>query len=131
MRIAVCIRVNRLCEILEQQLPDDEVFDCDPSEVVELTPTVDVLIPMIAPIPAAAFANDRLKLVQQFGVGLDTVDIPAATRAGVLVANVPSVGIRNAESVAELAIAHMLMLARKGIGIIPTSPEDSITRTTM
>ncbi len=113
MRIAVCIRVNRLCEILEQQLPDDEIFDCDRSEVIELAPTVDVFVPTISPISAAAFADGRLKLVQQFGVGLDTVDIPAATRAGVLVANVSSVGTGNAESVAELAIAHMLMLSRR------------------
>ncbi len=113
MRIAVCIRAYRILEILRQQLPDDEIFDCDRSEVVGLAPTVDVFIPTIAPIPGAAFANDRVKLVQQFGVGLDTVDIPAATRAGVLVANVPSVGTGNAESVAELAIAHMLMLSRR------------------
>ena len=114
MRIASCTRrIPRIYKILKQQLPDDEVLDCDRSEVVELAPTVDVFIPTNVPIPAAAFANDRVKLVQQFGVGLDIVDIPAATRAGVLVANVSSVGTGNAESVAELAIAHMMMLSRR------------------
>lgn len=113
MRIGLCIRgFQRILEILREELPDDEVFECAPDEVVEYAPSTDVFLPTVAPIPAAAFANPRLKLVQQYGVGLDSIDIPAATAAGVMVANVPGVGTGNAESVAELAIAHMLMLAR-------------------
>ncbi|NNL84372.1 MAG: hydroxyacid dehydrogenase [Myxococcales bacterium] len=113
MRIGVCIRgYKRIMELLRECLPDDEIFDCDREEVIAVAGDADVLIPTIAPIPEAAFTGARLKLVQQYGVGLDSVDIPAATRAGVLVANVPSVGTGNAESVAELAIAHMLMLSR-------------------
>ncbi|MGH8931781.1 MAG: hypothetical protein ACRDZO_14440 [Egibacteraceae bacterium] len=41
------------------------------------------------------------------------MDIPAATRLGVYVANVPSSGTGNAESMAELAIFLMLALARQ------------------
>ncbi|MFT4560998.1 MAG: phosphoglycerate dehydrogenase-like enzyme [Gammaproteobacteria bacterium] len=113
MRIGLCIRgFTRVLEILKQELPHDEVYECDADEVIALAPETDVFLPTVAPIPAAAFAAPRLKLVQQYGVGLDSVDIPAATASGVLVANVPSVGTGNAESVAELAIAHMLMLSR-------------------
>lgn len=113
MRIGLCIRgFTRILDILREELPDDEVFECDASDVVELAGDTDIFLPTVAPIPAATFATPRLKLVQQYGVGLDSVDIPAATAAGVLVANVPSVGTGNAESVAELAIAHMLMLSR-------------------
>jgi phosphoglycerate dehydrogenase-like enzyme len=54
-----------------------------------------------------------VKLVQQYGAGLDTVDIPAATRHGVYVANVPSAGTGNAESCAELSLLFMLALARQ------------------
>ena len=43
---------------------------------------------------------------------LDSIDIETATAVGVPVCNVPSVGTGNAESVAELAIAHLLMLSR-------------------
>ena len=114
MRIALCSRgFTRLSQILTEYLPDDELIECAGGEVIALAKEVDVFIPVVARIPAAAFAAPRLKLVQQYGVGLDSVDIPAATRAGVLVANVPSVGTGNAESVAELAIAHMLMLSRQ------------------
>ncbi len=52
----------------------------------------------------------RLKLVAMFGVGLDHIDIPAATERGVLVTNVPG---GNSACVAELVFAMMLDLAHK------------------
>jgi phosphoglycerate dehydrogenase-like enzyme len=113
MRIGLCTRgFGRLSEILHELLPQDEIFECAAGEVVALATDLDVIIPIVAQIPAQTFASSRLKLVQQYGVGLDSIDIPAATAAGVWVANVPSVGTGNAESVAELAIAHLLMLSR-------------------
>ncbi len=113
MRIGLCIKsYGRILEILKEELPHDDVFACQPDEVIALAPGADVLLPTVAPIPAAVFEAPRLRLVQQYGVGLDSIDIDAATRAGVLVANVPGVGTGNAESVAELAIAQMLMLSR-------------------
>ena len=118
MRIGLCIRgLTRIFEILKELLPDDEVFECSAGDVVARARDTDVFIPTVTPIPPEALSGGRLKLVQQYGVGLDCVDIPAATRAGVWVANVPSVGTGNAESVAELAVLHMMMLAR----IIPTA----------
>ncbi|MSR14795.1 MAG: hydroxyacid dehydrogenase [Gammaproteobacteria bacterium] len=113
MRIGLCSRgYTRIMQVLSDGLPEDEILECSASEVVALANEVDVLIPIVAPIPAASFIGSRLKLVQQYGVGLDSVDIPAATQAGVMVANVPSAGTGNAESVAELAITHLLMLSR-------------------
>jgi len=55
-------------------------------------------------------AADRLEVIARAGVGLDNVDVPAATRAGVVVAFTPS---QNAISVAELTVGLMLALARK------------------
>lgn len=120
MRIALCLRgYTRILQLLQECLPEDEVFECSGAEILERAADADVLIPIVTPIPSAVLAAPRVKLVQQYGVGLDILDIPAATAAGVLVANVPSVGSGNAESVAELAIAHMMMLSRA----IPTSFE--------
>jgi D-3-phosphoglycerate dehydrogenase len=51
-----------------------------------------------------------LKAVVRYGIGLDTIDIPAATARGVLVANVPDYCI---DEVADHALAHFLNLARK------------------
>jgi D-3-phosphoglycerate dehydrogenase len=55
-----------------------------------------------------AAAHD-LKVVGRAGVGLDNVDVVAATKAGVLIACTPD---QNAISVAELAMGMMLSLAR-------------------
>jgi phosphoglycerate dehydrogenase-like enzyme len=113
LRIGVCSpNFTRLLQILQNALPADEIYACARDEVVACATDTDVFIPIVTPISAPVFSAPRLLLVQQFGVGLDSVDIPAASAAGVLVANVPSVGTGNAESVAELAIAHMLMLSR-------------------
>jgi D-3-phosphoglycerate dehydrogenase len=55
-------------------------------------------------------AADRLEIIARAGAGLDNVDVPAASRAGVVVAYTPS---QNAISVAELTWGLMLALARK------------------
>jgi phosphoglycerate dehydrogenase-like enzyme len=74
---------------------------------------VDVVIPLMARIDATVLEHGRFGLIQQFGVGLETVDIDAATRAGVWVARVPSPACANAASVAEHAILLMLALSRR------------------
>src|SRR5438094_1883475 len=51
----------------------------------------------------------KLRVIGRAGVGVDNVDLPAATAAGVLVMNTPG---GNAVSVAEHTIALMLCLAR-------------------
>ncbi len=54
-------------------------------------------------------AATRLRVIARAGVGLDNVDIKAATVAGVMVVNAPT---SNVISAAELTIGHMLSLAR-------------------
>lgn len=54
-------------------------------------------------------AAKGLRLVHMHGTGLDGIDVAAATRAGVLVANVPGM---NKNAVAELTVAMMLIAAR-------------------
>jgi len=113
-RICLCVpNYQRILEHLREALPADDIVDCPRDGVTEAAADVDVLIPLVTTVPDAALASPRLKLIQQYGVGLDVVNLPAATRAGIPVANVPSVGSGNAESVAELAIALLLMLYRQ------------------
>ncbi|HEX3791181.1 MAG TPA: phosphoglycerate dehydrogenase [Pseudonocardiaceae bacterium] len=54
-------------------------------------------------------ATTQLKVVARAGVGLDNVDVPAATARGVLVVNAPT---SNIVSAAEHAIALLLAVAR-------------------
>lgn len=72
---------------------------------------MDVLIVGNDVVDAAVFAAaDRLKLIHMNGTGLDGIDMAAATRHGVLVANAPGA---NRNAVAELTIALMLVAGRR------------------
>ncbi|KAF8025168.1 hypothetical protein BT93_F2110 [Corymbia citriodora subsp. variegata] len=55
----------------------------------------------------------QMKLIMQFGVGLEGVDIDAATKNGIKVARIPGDVTGNASSCAEMAIYLMLGLLRK------------------
>ncbi|HQR80746.1 MAG TPA: phosphoglycerate dehydrogenase, partial [Actinomycetota bacterium] len=57
----------------------------------------------------ALAAARRLKVIARAGVGLDNVDVEAATQAGVMVVNAPT---SNIVSAAELAVALLLASAR-------------------
>jgi D-3-phosphoglycerate dehydrogenase len=54
-------------------------------------------------------AGKKLKVVGRAGIGLDNVDIPAATKRGVVVMNTPT---GNVVTTAEHAIAMMMALSR-------------------
>jgi D-3-phosphoglycerate dehydrogenase len=70
----------------------------------------DIII-VRAPLPEALFAEaPRLRAAIRHGAGLDMIPIEAATRAGVLVANVPAV---NAVTVAEHVFLVTLALLRR------------------
>ncbi len=100
---------------LEALGPDFEVRHCDGANRAELLPAlaagVDaVLIRSATKMDAEAIAAAKgLKVIARAGVGLDNVDIPASTAAGVMVVNAPT---SNIVSAAELAIALILASAR-------------------
>ncbi len=69
-----------------------------------------VIIRSATRIDAEALAHaPRLRVVARAGVGLDNVDVDAATKAGVMVVNAPS---SNIVSAAEHAVALLLSVAR-------------------
>jgi D-3-phosphoglycerate dehydrogenase / 2-oxoglutarate reductase len=71
---------------------------------------VDVLVVRSTRVTAAVFAEaDSLRLVVRAGSGTNTIDCEAASRAGVLVANVPG---RNSVAVAELTLGLLLAVDR-------------------
>ncbi|KAL6504710.1 hypothetical protein OROHE_023468 [Orobanche hederae] len=59
----------------------------------------------------------KMKLIMQFGVGIEGIDITAATRHGIKVARIPSDNTGNAYSCAEMAIYLMLGLLRKQVAV--------------
>src|SRR5205085_6381425 len=94
--------------------PDFEIRNCDGANRVELLaalPEADALLVRSATqVDAEALAvAGNLKVVARAGVGLDNVDVGAATKAGVMVVNAPT---SNIVSAAELAITLLLSTAR-------------------
>ena len=95
--------------------PDFEIRNCDGANrtelLAELGKGVDaVLIRSATKMDQEAIAAAKgLKVIARAGVGLDNVDIPAATSAGVMVVNAPT---SNIVSAAELAISLLLASAR-------------------
>ena len=94
--------------------PDFEVRRCngaDRGELLAAIVDVDaILVRSATKVDDEALqAAQRLKVVARAGVGLDNVDVRAATQNGVMVVNAPT---SNIVSAAELAVALMLAAAR-------------------
>ena len=100
---------------LEALGPDFEVRNCNGADRAELLAALGkgvdaVLIRSATKMDAEAIAAAKgLKIIARAGVGLDNVEIPAATAAGVMVVNAPT---SNIVSAAELAIGLLLASAR-------------------
>jgi D-3-phosphoglycerate dehydrogenase len=94
--------------------PDFEIRSCNGADRAELLAAIvdadALLVRSATKVDAEALAAaHRLKVVARAGVGLDNVDVRAATQAGVMVVNAPT---SNIVSAAELAVALMLAAAR-------------------
>jgi D-3-phosphoglycerate dehydrogenase len=94
--------------------PDFEIRHCDGSNRDELLAAIvdvdAILVRSATKVDAEALAAaTRLQVVARAGVGLDNVDVKAATQAGVMVVNAPT---SNIVSAAELAVALLLACAR-------------------
>ena len=100
-------------ETIRPLLPGWELAACAANTVIDHLDGVDVLCPFGARIDARIISAGRFGLVQQFGVGLDGVDVKAATEHGVWAARVPGDASGNADSCAELAVLLLLALARR------------------
>ena len=94
--------------------PDFEIRSCDGADRAALLAAIAdadaILVRSATKVDAEALAAaTRLKVVARAGVGLDNVDVRAATQSGVMVVNAPT---SNIVSAAELAVALMLAAAR-------------------
>jgi phosphoglycerate dehydrogenase-like enzyme len=97
------------CELIVPPRPGPLPAD----QLLELLPGADAVFASMDPFtesvlgsPAAA----NLKIISRWGVGYDAIDVPAATRLGVVVAYTP--GLLN-DAVADYAFALLLAVARR------------------
>jgi phosphoglycerate dehydrogenase-like enzyme len=101
-------------EYLREQLPadcNDEIVVCADSDIRSSLTGVDVVIPKMQRIGARDIEAGQFRLIQQWGAGLEGIDLKSAQQKGIYVSNVPASG-GNAESVAEHAVLLILSLLR-------------------
>jgi glyoxylate reductase len=114
--------------VVTRKLPDPvetrmrELFDTElnvedrplgPEGLVRAMSAADVLVPTITDRIDAdiiAQAPERLKLIANFGVGVDHIDVTAATERGILVTNTPGV---LTDDTADMTMALIMAVARR------------------
>jgi lactate dehydrogenase-like 2-hydroxyacid dehydrogenase len=93
--------------------PSIEVINCPAEEVEEQIINADLVICFMTKINSALIDRAAsLKVIMQFGVGLEGVDIQYARAKGIVVTNIPGRSCGNAQSCAEHAIFLALSLLR-------------------
>ena len=103
---------TRLKELFDAELRDDDTR-MSRDDLVEAMKRADVLVPTVTdPIDAAilAQAGERLKLIANYGAGVDHIDVQSARQRGILVSNTPGVVT---EDTADMTLALMLAVTRK------------------
>ncbi|MCT4655529.1 MAG: D-glycerate dehydrogenase [Cohaesibacter sp.] len=130
---------NKPTVVVTRKLPDSvetrmrELFDTrlnvedkpmNQAELVEAMKTADVLVPTVTDrIDSAVIsqAGDRLKLIANFGNGVDNIDVATANKRGITVTNTPGV---LTEDTADMAMALILAVPRRlmeGISVMETA----------
>ena len=91
--------------------PDDGQMDRD--ALIAAMQDADILVPTITDTidaPMLAAAGDRLRLIANYGAGVDHIDVPTARQRGILVSNTPGV---LTEDTADMGMALILAVLRR------------------
>ncbi|WP_107498261.1 D-glycerate dehydrogenase [Thalassobius sp. I31.1] len=103
---------TRMTELFDVKLRDDDT-PMTTDELVEAMQNADVLVPTIndkIDSSLLARAGDRLRLIANFGAGVDHIDVETARQRGILVSNTPGV---SAEDTADMTMALLLATTRR------------------
>src|SRR5215211_4997395 len=112
---------TRMRELFDTRLNDDDK-PLSQGDLVEAVRTADVLVPTVTDeIDAAvlAQAGPNLKLIANFGNGVDNIDVQGALARGITVTNTPGV---LTDDTADMTMALLLAVARRvaeGAAVIP------------
>ncbi len=103
---------TRLSELFDVRLREDD-SPMTREELVEAVQTADVLVPTLTDTIDASLitrAGDKLKLIANYGAGVDHIDVATARQRGVLVSNTPGV---LTDDTADMAMALILAVTRR------------------
>lgn len=112
---------SRMRELFDVRLNDTDT-PMTPEALVDAVRTADVLVPTVTDrIDEAVLAHGgpSLKLIAQFGTGVDNIDVQAASARGITVTNTPGV---LTDDTADMTMALILAVARRlvqGARVIP------------
>lgn len=97
--------------LLSKTLEVHEKKGLTPEQLIEIIPEYDALLVRSETKVTAQLlqAAKSLKVVARAGVGVDNVDVPAATKLGIVVVNSPQ---GNIQAAAEHTIALLMSMAR-------------------
>ncbi|RKL64255.1 phosphoglycerate dehydrogenase [Thermoanaerobacteraceae bacterium SP2] len=97
-------------DILNQEYQVDVKTKLSEDELVEIIGSYDALVVRSATkVTAKIMENSNLKVIGRAGVGVDNIDLEAATKKGILVVNAPE---GNTTAASEHTIALLMALAR-------------------
>ncbi len=102
----------RMMELFETRLNDDD-HPLTPAELIEAVKSADVLVPTVTDRIEAtllAHANPDLKLIANFGTGVDHIDLATARQRGITVTSTPGV---LTEDTADMTMALILAVPRR------------------
>jgi glyoxylate reductase len=103
---------TRMRELFDTRLNDDDK-PMGRAELIEAVKTAEVLVPTVTdPIDAAILtqAGEQLRLIANFGNGVDNIDVTAALARGITVTNTPGV---LTEDTADMTMALILAVPRR------------------
>lgn len=115
MRVLMCSPdLAAITEVLRDALPEHEIVPTEADALAGEAPKAEVIIPARTPIDSATIQSaSRLRLIQQFGIGVDHVDLDAARACGIPVANAPAGPSGIGKAVAEFALMHLIAAGRQ------------------
>jgi len=94
----------------------------DEQELRTICSDADAILTARAPITRGVIESlQRCRIIVRYGIGVDTVDVPAATARGIMVANVPDYCI---DEVSDHALTLLLMLSRQMISATSLARQD-------
>jgi glyoxylate reductase len=103
---------TRMRELFDTRLNDDDK-PMSRAELIEAVKTAEILVPTVTdPIDAAMLtqAGEQLRLIANFGNGVDNIDVTAALARGITVTNTPGV---LTEDTADMTMALILAVPRR------------------
>ena len=124
---------SRLAELFDAKLRDDDT-PMSREELADAVRNADVLVHTLSDLIDASLiaqAGSKLKLIANYGAGVDHIDVATARQRGILVSNTPGV---SADDTADMTMALILGVTRRipeGLSVMQSGEWDGWSPTAL